>query len=213
MSFNNYMNPSKVFDSFNGTELKCYMKVPKAYDEYGQLSDFALVEMGNISAISAVDQYSASPVPAIGHSRPIGISIGSSIVTGSMSFEALEHGFVNEVKRILKEAGIRKISLNVSDDQEDLKFGYSEIGEINDFPMVDIVIIGVKENDINKKIQKEIVGIRFNREGSGIGVNQLAVRESYSFLAQSMTDFKPVTGINEDPIGDDVDIYETGIFG
>jgi hypothetical protein len=202
-----------VFDSFNGTELKCYMKVPKAYDVYGQLEDFALVEMGNISAISAVEQYAAEPVPAIGHTRPIGVAIGSSIVTGSMSFEVLESGFVNEVKRILKEAGIRKISLNVSDDQNDLKFGYDDIGEINDFPMVDIVIIGVKENDKNKKIQKEIIGIRFNNEQSGIGVGQIAVKEQYSFIAQAMSDFKPVKGVEEDAVGDSNDEYEDWIFG
>lgn len=210
--FNNMFNQSKTFDSFNGTELKCFMKVTTEYDEYGQTKAFKLVEMGHLSAITAVDQFSAEPIPAIGFSKPIGISVGSSIVVGSLTFEALEKGFVGEVKDILKEAGLKKHHLDYDTNSDNLKLGYSEIKEIQDFPLIDIVILGVKENDQNKKIQKEILGIRFNRNGSGIGLNQLGVREQFNFMAQEMSDFSPVKGVKEDVVGYD-DLESDAIFG
>ena len=95
----------------------------------------------------------------------------------------------------------------------ELALAYENIGEINDFPLVDIVIIGVKETDINKKIQKEIQGIRFNSGGSGISVNQLGVREQYSYIAQKMTDFQPVKGVEENEVGKEEEIIEDSIFG
>lgn len=211
-NFNNMFNQSKTFDSFNGTELKCFMKVTTEYDEFGQTKKFKLVEMGHISAITAVDQFSAQPIPAIGFSRPVGISVGSSIVVGSLTFEALVAGFTQEVQDLLREAGLKKHHLEYDEEGDELKLGYSEIKEIQDFPLVDIVIIGVKENNVNKKVQKEILGIRFNRAGSGIGLNQLGVREQYNFMAQEMTDFKPVKGVEEDVVGGD-DFDSDGIFG
>ncbi|MGL5315231.1 MAG: hypothetical protein ACRCX2_19780 [Paraclostridium sp.] len=211
-NFNNMFNQSKTFDSFNGTELKCYMKVTTEYDEFGQTKKFKLVEMGHISAITGVDQFSAQPIPAIGFSRPVGISVGSSIVVGSLTFEALVAGFTQEVQELLREAGLKKHYLEYDDEGEELKLGYSEIKEIQDFPLVDIVIIGVKENNPNKKVQKEILGIRFNRAGSGIGLNQLGVREQYNFIAQEMTDFRPVKGVKEDLVGED-NFENDGIFG
>lgn len=213
MAFNNYKNPSSVFDSFNGTELKCYMKVTTKYDEYGQGVKYELVEMGTISAISGAEQYATEPIPAIGFSRPIGIAVGSSIVSGSLAFETLKEGFVNDVKRILKEAGIQRISVADAEIEGELALAYEDIEEINDFPLVDIVILGVKENDMDKKIQKEIQGVRFNSGGSGISVNQLGVREQFSYIAQKMTDFKPVEGVKEDGYGDEEDVYEDSIFG
>ena len=99
-SFNNYFDPSKNYDSFNGTELKCYIKVTTEYDEFGQTKKFELVELGMLSAISAVEQFSLKPIPAIGHSKPIGIQVGSSIVVGSATFEIFEHGFAKEVQRV-----------------------------------------------------------------------------------------------------------------
>ena len=213
MAFENYKNPGANFESFNGTELKCYMKVTTKYDKYGQGSNFELVEMGNVSAISGAEQYSVEPIPAIGFSRPIGIAVGSAIVSGSIAFETLKEGFVNDVKRILKEAGIKKVSVVQGEVEGELALAYENIGEINDFPLVDIVIIGVKETDINKKIQKEIQGIRFNSGGSGISVNQLGVREQYSYIAQKMTDFQPVKGVEENEVGKEEEIIEDSIFG
>ncbi|MGL4449607.1 MAG: hypothetical protein ACRCTZ_00275 [Sarcina sp.] len=212
-NFNNMFNPSKTFDSFNGTELKCFMKVTTEYDEFGQVKTFKLVEMGHISAIQAVEQYSAAPVPGIGFSKPIGIQVGDSIVAGSLMFEALEKGFLGEVQDILKEAGLKKHYIDYDEEKDELKLGYADIEEVQDFPLVDIVIIGVKENNKNKKIQKEIMGIRFNRNGSGIGLNQLGVKEQFRFLAQEMSDFKPVKGVTEDLVGSDDVEFDSGIFG
>ncbi|MGL6098728.1 MAG: hypothetical protein ACRC0G_03775 [Fusobacteriaceae bacterium] len=211
-NFNNMFNQSKTFDSFNGTELKCYMKVTTEYDAFGQTKKFKLVEMGHISAITAVDQFSAQPIPAIGFSRPVGISVGSSIVVGSLTFEALSAGFTQEVQNLLKEAGLKRHHLEYDDEGDEMKIGYSEIKEIQDYPLVDIVILGVKENNQNKKIQKEILGLRFNKAGSGIGLNQLGVREQYNFMAQEMTDFTPVKGVKEDLAGED-DTDVDAIFG
>lgn len=210
--FANYKNPSKLFDSFNGTEIKCFVKVPTGYDEYGRVSTFEIVEFGTISALSGIEQYTVEPVPTIGFSRPTGIALGSSIVTGSMTFEVLNQGFVNDMKKILKEAGIKNISIDFEDkDNNEVPiYSTSEIEEINDFPNIDLILIGVKENDPNKKIQKQILGVRFNQGQSGIGITQISVREQYSFLAQKMEDFKPVIGASEDAEGEE---YDDTMFG
>ena len=202
MGFNNYKNPSANFDSFNGTELKVYIKVTTEYDEYMKAKKFELVPMGFLQNISGVEQYSNEPHIAIGFSRPRAIATGDSIVVGSITFAALNKSFLSEVKEVLKKAGIKRIYLDYNEDNE-LKFGYSEITNINELPLVDIVIIGVKENDKNKKIQKEIKGIRFTQGNSGIGINQIVVQEQYSYMAKEMTDFNPVNGVEEDVGGDE----------
>ena len=74
---------------------------------------------------------------------------------------------------------------------------------------MDLILIGVKENDPNKKIQKQILGVRFNQGQSGIGITQISVREQYNFLAQKMEDFKPVEGATEDK---EIE-YDDTIFG
>lgn len=213
--FANYKNKSQRYDSFNGTELKCFIKVPTGYDEYGRVSSFEIVEFGTISAISAVEQYAVEPVPAIGFAKPVGVAIGSSVVTGNMTFEVLNQGFANEVKEVLKIAGIQNISIDFDSNNidETPRYGYSEIEEINDFPNLDLILIGVKENDPNKKIEKQILGIRFNRGNSGIGITQISVREEYTFLAQRMEDFKPVIGATEDEEDTTTEDFETSIFG
>lgn len=198
--FNSPQNKNRTFDSFNGTELKCYAKVPTKFDEFGQMSSFELVEMGMISAITGTEQHSVEPIPAIGFSTAVGISVGSSIVAGSLVYETLQHGFINEIKSILKKAGIRNYSLSVTDKSNEIALGYEEISAINEIPSIDIVIIGVKENNVNKKIQKEIMGIKFSKGGSSIGINQLGVREQYKFIAIEMTDFKPVVGATEEKL-------------
>ena len=202
MGFNNYKNPSANFDSFNGTELKVYIKVTTEYDEYMKSKKFELVPMGFLQNISGVEQYSNEPHIAIGFSRPRAIATGDSIVVGSITFAAINKSFLSEVKEVLKKAGIKRIYLDYNEDNE-LKFGYSEITNINELPLVDIVIIGVKENDKNKKIQKEIKGIRFTQGNSGIGINQIVVQEQYSYMAKEMTDFNPVNGVEEDVVGDE----------
>lgn len=202
MGFNNYKNPSANFDSFNGTELKVYIKVTTEYDEYMKSKKFELVPMGFLQNISGVEQYSNEPHIAIGFSRPRAIATGDSIVVGSIAFAAINKSFLSEVKEVLKKAGIKRIYLDYNEDNE-LKFGYSEITNINELPLVDIVIIGVKENDKNKKIQKEIKGIRFTQGNSGIGINQIVVQEQYSYMAKEMTDFNPVNGVEEDVVGDE----------
>lgn len=210
--FANYKNKSKIFDSFNGTEIKCFVKVPTGYDEFGRISTFEIVEFGRVSALSGIEQYSVEPIPTIGFSKPTGIAIGSSIVTGQMTFEVLNEGFVNEIKEVLKLAGISNISIDFETDEnnnEIPKYGYSDIEEINDFPNLDLILVGVKENDPNKKIQKQILGVRFNQGGSGIGITQISVREQYSFIAQKMDDFKPVEGATED---EEIE-YDDTIFG
>lgn len=197
--FNNYRNKVKQFDSFNGTELKCFMKVPTKYDVYGRVIDFELAELGTVSAISAFTQYAVEPLPTIGSSHPSGIAKGSSIVRGSVVFEVFNEGFVNEVKYILKEAGLTKIDIGFDSEgtEFDPKYSFNEIDNVNDFPNVDIIIIGVKENNPNKKIEKQILNIRFNKGSSGIGVTQLSVREKYDFIAAKLEDFKPVIGADE----------------
>ena len=129
-----------------------------------------------------------------------------------MTFEVLNQGFVNEIKEILKLAGISNIDIYFETDDnnnEVPKYGYAAIEEINDFPNLDLILIGVKENDPNKKIQKQILGVRFNQGQSGIGITQISVREQYNFLAQKMEDFKPVEGATED---EEIE-YDDTIFG
>ena len=129
-----------------------------------------------------------------------------------MTFEVLNQGFVNEIKEILKLAGISNIDIDFETDDnnnEVPKYGYAAIEEINDFPNLDLILIGVKENDPNKKIQKQILGVRFNQGQSGIGITQISVREQYNFLAQKMEDFKPVEGATED---EEIE-YDDTIFG
>ena len=194
----NFQNDvTSTFDSFNGTELKLFAKVPTSIDRYGVTKKFELVELGNTSQISAANQYSVTPIPAIGSKVPIGVATGSSMVAGSIVFEALNKGFVGEIRDILKEAGISKIGYTMTNGTDNYALGYSEIENINEFPLLDIVIIGVKENDSSKMIQKEILGLRFTRGGSAIGVNQLGVREAFQFIATDMTDFRPVKGAEE----------------
>lgn len=212
--FANYKNKSERFDSFNGTELKCFVKVPTGYDEYGRVSTFEIVEFGTLSAISGIEQYSVEPIPTLGFSKPTGIAIGSSIVTGNMVFEVLNHGFVDDIREVLKLAGITNINIDFDNDDDTPKYGYSEIDDINDFPNLDLIIIGVKENDPNKKIEKQILGVRFNKGNSGIGITQISVREEYTFIAQRMEDFKPVIGATEDDeINTNEEEYETSIYG
>lgn len=213
--FKNYKNKSNMFESFNGTELKCFVKVPTGYDEYGRVSSFEIVEFGNLSAISGIEQYTVDPILAIGFSSPTGIATGSSLVTGSMTFEVLNEGFVNQVKKVLADAGIENVYIDFENDEnnnEKPKYGYLAIKDINDFPTLDLVIIGVKENDPNKKIQKQILGIRFNKGESGIGITQIAVREQYTYLAMRMEDFKPVVGATEDEEQEE-NPEEISIFG
>ncbi len=213
MGFNNYKNKSANFDSFNGTELKAFLKITTEYDEYMRTKSFELVELGRVSAITGAEQYVNEPHIAIGFSRPVALATGDSIVAGAMSFEVFKEGFVNEVKRVLAKAGLKKLYLEYDKaDQEKPQFGYSEINSINDFPMMDIVLIGVKENNPDKKIQKEIKGIRFTKGNSAIGVTQLVVREQYNYMAKAMTDFQPVNGAEEDVVGDK-DETEVFIFG
>lgn len=213
--FNNYKNKSKLFDSFNGTEIKLFVKVPTGYDDYGRVSTFEIVEFANVSALSGVEQYAVEPIPAIGFSKPTGVAIGSSVVTGSMTFEALNEGFANDVKKVLKEAGLGNLSIEFdveNDYDEKPRYELSDIEEINDFPNLDLILIGVKHNNPNKKIEKQLVGVRFNKGSSGIGITQISVREQYNFLAQSMEDFRPVVGADEAPETDAEAYEEVGLF-
>lgn len=199
--FQNYKNKSKSFDSFNGTEIKIFVKVPTGYDDYGRVSSFELVEFGKVSSISAIENYSTTPLVAIGFSKPIGIATGSSMVSGSMVFETMNQGFVNDIKEVLKKAGVGNIDIDIEMDDtnsETPKYHLSEITEINDFPKVDLVMIGVKQNDPNKKIEKQIIGVRFNTGASAIGITQISVREQYQFIAVRMEDFRPVIGAEEE---------------
>lgn len=208
-AFNDYSNKAASFDTFNGTEMKCYVKVTIEYDEFGQSSKFELVQLANISAISGAEQTAVNPIPTIGSDKPIGVATGDSIVAGSITFEVINQSFSTEIKEILKKAGIRKAGIDF-DDNNKVNYNYSEINSINDFPLVDLIIIGVKNNDANKKIEKEIQGVRFNKGQSGISVNQLGVKEQYSFIAISMTDFKPVKGAEVESIEaiKSLDIFE-----
>lgn len=199
--FKNYKNKSKFFESFNGTEIQCFFKIPTGYDEYGRVSSFELVKFANISSISGIEQYDVVPIPSIGFSHPTGIATGSSLVTGNIVFEVLNQGFVNDVIDVLAKAGIEDVYIDIESDgngNETPKYGFTEIKDINDFPTLDLVLIGVKENDPNKKIQKQIVGIRFNKGESGVGITQISVREQYTYIGTRLEDFKPVEGASED---------------
>ena len=204
-NFHNYKNKSKEFDTFNGTELKFFMKVPTKYNEYNQVIKFELVELGQASSFSYIEQYAIEPVPVIGLSGAGGIARGSRIIRGSLVFEVLKEGFVNEVKSILKKAGIKQVEVNYDANGKDYtpKYSLTDIESVNDFPNFDIIMLGVKDNNPNKKIQKQIQGLRFSQGQSGIGVNQLSVREQYAFLAKSIEDLNIVTGSTETDIGDE----------
>ena len=204
-NFHNYKNKSKSFDTFNGTELKFFMKVPTKYNEYNQVVKFELVELGKTSSFSYMEQYAIEPVPVIGQSGAAGLARGSRLIRGSMVFEVLKEGFVNEVKRILKKAGINQIEISFDSNGDDYapRYALSDIESVNDFPNFDIIMLGVKENNPNKKIQKQIQGLRFSQGGSGIGVNQLAVREQYAFLAKSIEDLDMVDGATETKAGEE----------
>lgn len=209
--FENYKNKSVSFDSFNGTELQMFIKVPTGYDDYGRVSSFELIKFARISAISAVQNYEVHPLIAIGFSKPTNVATGSSVVTGNVIFEVINQGFVNEIKEVLAKAGVGNIDIDIemdSENNETPKYHLSEIQDINDFPKIDFVIIGVKQNDPNKKIEKQIIGVRFNRGSSGIGITQLSVREQYSFIAMRMEDFKPVIGAEEN---DEKEIIEENL--
>ena len=80
-------------------------------------------------------------------------------------------------------------------------FGYDDLKFINDFPMIDLVILGVKENDPDKKVQLEVKGMKFSTGSSGIGVTQLVVKEQYQFNAKKIILFKPVVGSDENSFG------------
>lgn len=204
-NFHNYQNKSKTFDTFNGTEMQLYVKVPTKYDEYDRVVSFELVRLGSTSALQYREQYTAEPVMALGEEGSIGIAVGSSIIQGSLIFEVLNRGFVDEIKDVLKKAGIRQISLSFDSGNSTQKAKYSlqDIDSVNDFPKFDIVMIAVKENNPNKKIQKQLIGCKFSSGNSGIGINQMAVREQYSFLAMRMEDFQPLTGTTETATGEE----------
>lgn len=203
-NFHNALNKSKEFDTFNGTELKFFLKVPTKYNEYFEEIGFELVELGSASSFSYIEQYATEPVAVIGTPNAGGLAKGSSIIRGSLVFEVLKEGFVNEVKRILDKAGIKQIDIgfDYSGKEYNPRYSLSDIESINDFPSFDIIMLGVKENNPNKKIQKQIKGMRFASGRTGIGVNQLAVREQYSFLAKSMEEFSPVEGATETKVGE-----------
>ena len=101
-NFNNLKDPSAIFDSFNGTELKSYLKITTKYNEYGQTEKFELLELGYVEAISAVTQYENIPNVYIGFSRPSSIATGSSIVVGSITFSILQQGFIKELSDVFK---------------------------------------------------------------------------------------------------------------
>ncbi|AVQ21497.1 hypothetical protein [Fusobacterium necrophorum] len=203
-AFHNYKNKSKSFDTFNGTETQLYIKVPTEYDEFDRVTKFELVRLGSTSAFQYAEQYTAEPTMAIGEAGATAIACGSSIIQGSLMFEVLNKGFVNEVKDILNKAGIKQISLSFDygGRKQQAKYSLEDIESVNDFPKFDIVMIAVKENNPQKKIQKQLIGCRFSSGGSGIGVNQISVREQYSFLAMQMEDFKPMENTTETPVGE-----------
>lgn len=197
--FRNYKSKEFHFDSFNGTETKCFLKIPTKYDEYGNIAHFELVEFANVSSVSAVKQTSSTPIIAIGDYK--GIALGSFVVTGEITFEVFNQGFINDIKEVLAKNGANDINIKIDVDtqgNETIKYQMEEITQLNDFPAVDLILIAVKENDPNKKIQKQLLGVSFSQGQSGIGITQLAVRESYSFLAKDFDEFKPVIGAEED---------------
>lgn len=200
-NFNNYKDPSAVFDSFNGTEIQAYLKITTKYDEYGQTEKYELLKLGNVSAVSGVTQFENIPNVYIGFSRPSSIATGSSIVVGNIRFEVLDKGFIKELMSIFKKAGFKKTYLSFENTDGKPTFGYDDIKFINDFPMIDLVLLGVKENDPDKKIQLEIKGMKFASGSSGIGVTQLAVSENYQFIAKKIENFRPVIGSDENEEG------------
>ena len=144
-------------------------------------------------------------MPVIGQSGAAAIATGSRLIRGSLVFEVLKEGFVNEVKRILRKAGIKQIdiSFDPSGSNQVPKYSLADIESINDFPNFDIIMLGVKDNNPNKKIQMQIQGMRFSQGQTGIGVNQLSVREQYGFLARSIEHLTTVEGATETNVGDE----------
>lgn len=216
--FNNYQNPSSIFDSFNGSEIQSFLKITTKYDEYGQTVEYKLLKLGNVGSISGVTQYENIPNIYIGFSRPSSIATGGSIVVGNITFQVLDKGFIKELTEIFKEAGFKKTYLSFENYETEEgtsgikpSFGYDDIKYINDFPMIDLVLIGVKENDPSKKVQLEIKGMKFSNGSSGIGVTQLAVQEQYQFIAKKIFNFKPVKGAEETEPGE-IDETEGFIF-
>mgnify|MGYP007010967707 FL=1 len=111
-NFNNYKDPSAVFDSFNGTEIQAYLKITTKYNEYGQTEKFELLKLGNVSAISGVTQYENIPNVYIGFSRPSSIATGGSVVVGNITFAVLEQGFIKALTDVFKRAGFKKTYLS-----------------------------------------------------------------------------------------------------
>ena len=195
--FNNYTGKAQSFDSFSGVELKAYLKITTKYDEYGQTKEYKLVPLGELTQIVATTQYENVPNIYIGFSRPSSISTGTSIVSGTLMYSVLDKGFLKELTDVFKEAGFKRTYLSMENDKDAPKFGYDDIRYINEFPMIDMVILGVKNNDPDKKIQLEIKGMKLSSGHSGIGITQLAVNEQYSFIAKKLYGFRPVEGVGE----------------
>ena len=211
--FHNFKNKSKEFDTFNGTEIKLFIKVPTRYDTYGRIDKFELVELGTASAYSWKQTYAAEPVVAIGYKYARGVARGSKLISGSIVFEVLNKGFVGEIKQILKDAGVQYAELGFEQQPNGSyvpNYEFGEINSVNDLPNMDIVILGVKETNQNKKIQHIISGMRFASGSSGVGIDQLSVREQYSWLAKDMSDYEPVTGTEEQDEGQP-EYYSWGI--
>lgn len=209
----NFKNKSKEFDTFNGTEIKLFIKVPTRYDTYGRIDKFELVELGTASAYSWKQTYAAEPVVAIGYKYARGVARGSKLISGSIVFEVLNKGFVGEIKQILKDAGVQYAELGFNQQPNGSyipNYEFGEINSVNDLPNMDIVILGVKETNQNKKIQHIISGMRFASGSSGVGIDQLSVREQYSWLAKDMSDYEPVTGTEEQTEGQP-EYYSWGI--
>ena len=211
--FHNFKNKSKEFDTFNGTEIKLFIKVPTRYDTYGRIDKFELVELGTASAYSWKQTYAAEPVVAIGYKYARGVARGSKLISGSIVFEVLNKGFVGEIKQILKDAGVQYAELGFNQQPNGSyipNYEFGEVNSVNDLPNMDIVILGVKETNQNKKIQHIISGMRFASGSSGVGIDQLSVREQYSWLAKDMSDYEPVTGTEEQDEGQP-EYYSWGI--
>ena len=201
--FHNFKNKSKEFDTFNGTEIKLFIKVPTRYDTYGRIDKFELVELRTASAYSWKQTYAAEPVVAIGY----------KLISGSIVFEVLNKGFVGEIRQILKDAGVQYAELGFNQQPNGSyipNYEFGEINSVNDLPNMDIVILGVKETNQNKKIQHIISGMRFASGSSGVGIDQLSVREQYTWLAKDMSDYEPVTGTEEQDEGQP-EYYSWGI--
>ena len=211
--FHNFKNKSKEFDTFNGTEVKLFIKVPTRYNVYNRVDKFELVELGTASAYSWKQTYASEPVIAIGYKYARGVARGSKLISGSIVFEVLNKGFVGEIRQILKDAGVQYAELGFNQAANGSyvpKYDFGEINSVNDLPNMDIVVLGVKETNKNKKIQHVISGMRFASGSSGVGVDQLSVREQYSWLAKDMEDYKPVDGTDETPEGQ-TEYYSWGV--